>query len=134
MKRFHMKWNFNRIQKNRRRIFMRSIKLKHPANWITSIRLVSSFCLFFCNPFSFSFYFFYLLAGFSDIFDGYIARKTKTESEWGSKFDTFSDFIFIMVTLYKCIPYFHFDKWIVLFYRIHIFNSNRERYILTNIW
>ncbi|MDD7467648.1 MAG: CDP-alcohol phosphatidyltransferase family protein [Floccifex porci] len=94
---------------------MRSIKLKHPANWITSIRLVSSFCLFFCNPFSFSFYFFYLLAGFSDIFDGYIARKTKTESEWGSKFDTFSDFIFIMVTLYKCIPYFHFDKWIVCF-------------------
>ena len=33
----------------------------------------------------------------TDILDGFIARKTKTESKFGARFDSISDFIFFMI-------------------------------------
>ena len=39
----------------------------------------------------------YFICGFTDILDGYIARKTKTESNFGTKLDTISDLLFFIV-------------------------------------
>ncbi|MBS3167679.1 CDP-alcohol phosphatidyltransferase family protein [Candidatus Woesearchaeota archaeon] len=39
-----------------------------------------------------------ILAGITDILDGYIARKTKKVSKYGRIFDSFTDLFFILVT------------------------------------
>lgn len=48
------------------------------ANGITLFRILCSLALLFCTPLSLPFYVLYAAAGFSDIFDGWIARKTNT--------------------------------------------------------
>ena len=65
------------------------------ANVITSIRIICSIALLFCPVASVPFYVLYLTAGFTDMIDGTIARKTGTVSEFGSKLDTVADFILV---------------------------------------
>ena len=44
--------------------------------------------------------------------DGTVARKTNSVSEFGTKFDTVSDFIFFAVSLIKLLSVIHIPKWI----------------------
>lgn len=82
------------------------------ANIITSCRILCSLILLFCPAFSSVFYAFYLIAGFTDMIDGMVARKMNTVSEFGSKLDTVADFIFIMVCLIKFIPILNTTGWL----------------------
>ena len=43
--------------------------------------------------------------------DGIVARKTKTESDFGAKLDTAADFVFFAVCLIKLIPVLNFKIW-----------------------
>ena len=88
------------------------------ANIITSIRILCSIALLFCPVQSFEFYALYLTAGFTDMIDGTVARKTNTASEFGSKLDTVADFIFIMVCLIKLLPKMDIPDWIYLWIAI----------------
>lgn len=63
------------------------------ANSITACRILLSILILFYPAFSPMFYALYLSAGLTDMFDGVIARKTNTVSEFGSKLDTVADFI-----------------------------------------
>ncbi|MDD6657694.1 MAG: CDP-alcohol phosphatidyltransferase family protein, partial [Lachnospiraceae bacterium] len=74
------------------------------ANIITGCRILGSVFLLFIPVFSPTFYFFYLLTGITDIMDGFVARRTNTVSELGSKLDTIADFSFIAVCLIKLLP------------------------------
>lgn len=74
------------------------------ANVITSIRIVCALALLFCPALSAPFYMLYIIAGFTDMIDGTVARKTGTISEFGSKLDTVADFILVIVCLIKLIP------------------------------
>ena len=67
------------------------------ANIITGIRIVLSVALLFCPALSPRFYALYIAAGFSDMIDGAVARKTGTVSEFGSRLDTFADIVFVAV-------------------------------------
>lgn len=82
------------------------------ANIITSCRILCSFILLFCPTFSSVFYVFYLIAGFTDMMDGMVARKTNTVSEFGSKLDTVADFIFVMVCLIKFMTIVTISVWL----------------------
>lgn len=76
------------------------------ANCITISRIILSIVLLILKPFSLAFLVIYTITGLSDIFDGYVARKTKTSSLFGAKLDTISDLIFFIVMsiiLYKSI-------------------------------
>lgn len=84
------------------------------ANLITGIRIVTSLSILFCPVFSTVFYVLYLISGLSDIVDGIIARKTNTVSEFGSKFDSFADFILVLVCLIKMIPVIHIPNWLLI--------------------
>ena len=66
------------------------------ANIITSIRIVLSVGLLFCPTFSPVFYELYIAAGFSDMIDGAVARRTGTVSELGSRLDTIADTVSII--------------------------------------
>lgn len=74
------------------------------ANIITGCRIVASLIMIHFPVFSVGFYICYLLAGLTDMVDGTIARKLGAESEFGEKFDTIADFIFLIIALWKLVP------------------------------
>jgi CDP-diacylglycerol--glycerol-3-phosphate 3-phosphatidyltransferase len=82
------------------------------ANLITAIRILCSISLLFCAAFSPWFYALYITAGVSDMVDGWVARKTNTVSDFGSKLDTIADIIFVVVCLVKLLPVLHLPVWI----------------------
>ena len=58
------------------------------------------------------FYVLYGMAGFTDIIDGTVARKTNTAGEFGAKLDTIADFIFVAVCLIKLLPVLDIPVWL----------------------
>ena len=82
------------------------------ANLITAFRILCSFALLFCQPFSPPFIDLYLIAGITDMTDGAMARKTKTTSELGAKLDTAADFVFVAVCLWKLLPSLAVPMWL----------------------
>lgn len=73
-------------------------------NVITAMRIVGAVCLLFTEPFSLAFFIIYTLCGFSDILDGWIARKTQTTSEYGAKLDSAADIIFYSIFAFLIFP------------------------------
>jgi len=74
--------------------------LKHIPNIISLSRIVLLIALFFTFHNAFLFVTLYLICGLSDVLDGYIARKTKTESELGARLDSIADFtLFTVITV-----------------------------------
>ena len=82
------------------------------ANIITGFRGLISIVLLFCPVFSPAFYMLYLIAGLSDMIDGTIARRTNTVSEFGERFDTVADFVFVVVCLIKLLPMISMSIWL----------------------
>ena len=82
------------------------------ANIITLSRIILSIFLLFIEKNSLIFLSIYSICGLTDILDGYVARKTKTESQFGAKLDTFSDFVFFIIAF--IIFYNVFLKYIKL--------------------
>ena len=68
--------------------------------------------LLFCPALSPLFYALYIAAGFTDMIDGMLARKTNTVSEFGSKLDTMADFVLVVVCLIKLIPILNITIWV----------------------
>lgn len=84
------------------------------ANIITSIRIICSIALLFCQALTASFYALYIVAGITDMIDGTVARETNTVSEFGSKLDTVADFVFVVVCLLKLIPIVDIPAWLYI--------------------
>ena len=85
---------------------------KQIANIITSCRIICSILLLLFPAFSSGFYVTYLLCGFSDMIDGAVARKTNNNRNFGAKFDTVADLIFMIVVLYTLLPEIYIPRWI----------------------
>ena len=103
-------------QENKKLIAKRMYEriMKHTANVITAARILLSLLLMVFVPFSIPFYIFYILCGLTDMFDGFIARKTQTESKFGEKFDTIADIVFVIVCFIKILPIVIIEKWICI--------------------
>ena len=82
------------------------------ANIITGIRVLCSIVLLFCTVLSPAFYTLYIIAGLTDMIDGWVAKRTNTVSEFGAKWDTTADFIFVVVCLIKLIPVIDIPLWL----------------------
>ena len=82
------------------------------ANAVTIFRMAASIVLLFCPAFSPAFYVFYIAAGVSDMLDGYVARKTNTDSRFGAKLDTIADYVFVIVCLIKLLPVIRIQIWL----------------------
>ncbi|KOF56602.1 MULTISPECIES: CDP-alcohol phosphatidyltransferase family protein [Clostridium] len=78
--------------------------MKHIPNYLSLSRTIFSLILFFIKPLSTAFYVIYMICGFSDIADGFIARKTGTSSKFGAKLDSAGDMIMDIVLLIKLYP------------------------------
>lgn len=84
------------------------------ANFVTALRIIFSVALLFFPAFSPAFYVLYLSAGFTDMIDGTIARKTNTVSDLGSRLDTVADFVLTVASLVKLIPVLDIPTWIYI--------------------
>ena len=84
------------------------------ANIITGGRILCSFLFLFVPAFSHAFYFLYLLAGFTDMIDGTVARKTNSVSDFGSALDTIADTFFIAVCMIKLLPVLSVPAWLCI--------------------
>ncbi len=80
------------------------ISSRHLPNFITAVRIIGAICLLFLEPFSAAFYVVYTISGISDVLDGWVARKMKAVSEFGSKLDSVADLLFYTVMLLKIFP------------------------------
>lgn len=85
---------------------------KHLANILTGGRILGSILLLFFPVFSLGFYITYILCGFSDMIDGTVARKTNSESQFGSRLDTAADLVFVAASLWKLLPAIHLPGWL----------------------
>lgn len=96
------------------------------ANIITGCRILCSILLLVVPVFSPTFYILYLMAGFTDMIDGTIARMTNTASEFGSRFDTIADFVFVVACMIKLLPVLTIPAylciWIGVIAIIKVFN------------
>ncbi|MDC7126676.1 MAG: CDP-alcohol phosphatidyltransferase family protein [Spirochaetales bacterium] len=93
------------------------IKLKSIPNIISISRIILSLLLLclFKNPVMFVVI--YLLAGLSDILDGFIARRYRLESDLGARLDSLGDLVFyIILGVYLVIE----QRDLLLFYLIPI--------------
>ena len=78
-------------------------KLNIP-NCITAARIAGTVVLLFLTPLTGAFFILYTLCGFSDILDGWIARKTNATSEFGAKLDSIADLLFYALVIIKLLP------------------------------
>lgn len=88
---------------------------KHLANFITCLRIVCALVLLWQQIFSKWFYVFYLIGGASDVLDGLVARKLKTETKLGSTLDTIADIIFDAAVLIKLIVSGYIPRALIIF-------------------
>ena len=86
--------------------------VKHIANIVTGCRILGSILLLFFPAFSAEFYIIYIICGFSDMIDGTVARKTKSNGEFGTEIDTAADLVFVTVSLIKILPILIIPKWL----------------------
>lgn len=84
------------------------------ANTITVFRIIFSIIILFFPTFSKAFYFLYLIAGLSDMLDGFIARKTNSVTRLGSLLDTIADTVFLIICFIKILPYLSLPLWIII--------------------
>ena len=89
-----------------------SVVMRKPANLITLSRIVLSLALLFLPTLSVAFGVLYLLGGISDMADGFVARKTHTESETGAKLDSAADLILVAVCAVKLLPLVRLNTWL----------------------
>lgn len=93
--------------------------MKYIANIISIGRVVLLLALFFTFHNALLFLVLYLACGLSDVLDGYIARKTKTQSELGARLDSMADLILFTVITVSIILWMGneiliFLPWIII--------------------
>lgn len=71
--------------------------MKNLPNIITFLRIGLSISLLFLEPTSIGFLCIYGLCGFSDMLDGYIARKFKLSSRFGARLDSIADIMMFLI-------------------------------------
>ncbi|WP_028305600.1 CDP-alcohol phosphatidyltransferase family protein [Desulfitobacterium sp. PCE1] len=88
--------------------------MKSMPNWLSLSRILLSFGLLFVEPLSLSFYVIYIACGFSDMLDGFIARKTGTTSNLGAKIDSLADLVMVGILLVILLPIINPEAAILL--------------------
>ena len=82
------------------------------ANALTICRIALSIALLPTETFSLPFFLIYALAGLTDMLDGFVARKTGTESELGARLDSIADLVLTIACLVKALPAISVPTWL----------------------
>ena len=83
-------------------------------NIISTLRITGSVGLLLCDVTSVAYWIIYSLCGFSDIVDGWLARKLKCVTRTGALLDSFADICFVACCAWKLLPIFELPQWLWL--------------------
>lgn len=88
--------------------------MKAIPNYITFTRIILSLTLIYIKPLSSAFYAVYIICALSDSVDGFIARRTGTESRLGAKLDSLADMIMAFVLIAVLYPIVNLTSQIIM--------------------
>jgi CDP-diacylglycerol--glycerol-3-phosphate 3-phosphatidyltransferase len=79
--------------------------MKHIPNILSASRIALCLPLLLVDAMTVPFWVLYLIAGVTDILDGFLARQWGVESKFGARLDSLADFVFVLAVGYKLFPY-----------------------------
>ena len=82
------------------------------ANALTILRMLLAAGMLFAPVDALGLWALYLLGGASDALDGWVARRTHTESSLGARLDTAADILFCLVCLIRLLPRSPIPIWL----------------------
>jgi len=103
--------------------------MKKLPNILCLLRIILSFSFLLIRPFSALFLAVYLICGFTDMIDGYIARKMNAVSTFGAALDSTADAVFIGIVMIVLLPVMNIPGWIWIY--IAVIASVRAASVLT---
>ena len=78
--------------------------MKRIPNLLSISRIVLCLPLLMVDAMTVPFWVLYLIAGSTDMLDGFLARRWGVESKFGAILDSLADFVFVLVVGYKLLP------------------------------
>lgn len=85
---------------------------RNTANIVSFSRVLFASAMLFFPVLSPGFYTFYVIAGLTDVADGWIARRTDAVSGFGSVLDSIADIVFVAIALAMIIPTLDIPMWL----------------------
>ena len=79
--------------------------MKHILNILSETRIALCLPLLLVDAMTVPFWVLYVIAGTTDILDGFLARRWGVESKFGARLDSLADFVFVLAVGYKLFPY-----------------------------
>ena len=79
--------------------------MKHIPNILSALRIVLCLPLLLVDAMTVPFWVLYVIAGTTDMVDGFLARRWGVESNFGARLDSLADFVFVLAVGYKLFPW-----------------------------
>lgn len=90
------------------------------ANYLSITRIALVLSLLLIKPLSTPFFVIYIVSGLTDTLDGYVARKTNSESKLGEKLDSAADLVMVIVLLVIFLPSFKINPVLIVWIAVII--------------
>ena len=74
-------------------------------NLLSASRIVLCLPLLLVDAMTVPFWVLYVIAGLTDMLDGFLARRWGVESKFGARLDSLADFMLVLAVGYKLFPY-----------------------------
>ena len=78
--------------------------MKQIPNLLSALRIALCLPLLLVDAMTVPFWVLYVIAGLTDILDGFLARRWGVESKLGARLDSLADFVFVLTVGYKFFP------------------------------
>ena len=79
--------------------------MKHIPNILSASRIVLCLPLLLVDAMTVPFWVLYVIAGMTDMLDGFLARRWGMEGKFGARLDSLADFVFVLAVGYKLFPW-----------------------------
>ena len=79
--------------------------MKQTPNILSASRIVLCLPLLLVGAMTVPFWVLYVIAGMTDMLDGFLARQWGVESKFGARLDSLADFVFVLAVGYKLFPW-----------------------------
>lgn len=79
--------------------------MKHIPNILSASRTALCLPLLLVDAMTVPFWVLYVIAGTTDMLDGFLARRWGVEGKFGARLDSLADFVFVLAVGYKLFPW-----------------------------
>ena len=79
--------------------------MKRIPNLLSTSRIALCLPLLLVDAMTLPFWVLYVIAGTTDMLDGFLARRWCVESKFGARLDSLADFVFVLAVGYKLFPW-----------------------------